>query len=266
MTKTVFLLYHDLDSAALPSEKEDLATKETVVRLTEFESHMALLAESDWNVMSMYDFLEKQKQGKVAARDIVLTFDDGHLSNHALALPVLQKHGFTATFFIIADRIGKPYHMGIKELHELASAGMEIASHGLTHRYLPELSPKEVVRELTESKEIIEKAIGQPVFSFAYPGGHYDDNILKCIKESSYMAAASCIVGWNNSKVDLFMLRRVELRRGTSAADFQQAIKAGNILFYMGIDSTKRIIKKIVGLERYKALRQKLYFLYPFNR
>jgi peptidoglycan/xylan/chitin deacetylase (PgdA/CDA1 family) len=266
MTKTLFLLYHDLDSEAFPSEKEDLATRETVVRLTEFESHMAVLAENDRHVMSMHHFLEKQRLGQVDDQDIVLTFDDGHMSNYTLAYPVLQQHGFTATFFIVADRIGKPYHMGIKELHELAGAGMEIASHGLTHRYLPQLSLQEVARELAESKEIIEKSIGQPVYSFAYPGGHYDDNILNCIKKTNYEAAASCIVGWNNSKVDLFMLRRVELRRGTSAADFQHAIKVGNILFYKGIDSTKRVIKKIVGLERYKALRQKLYFLYPFNR
>jgi len=266
MTKTVFLLYHDLDSEAFPSEKEDLATRETVARLNEFESHMALLAENGWNVISMHHFLEKQRQGQVGDRDIVLTFDDGHMSNRTLALPVLQKHGFTATFFIIAERIGKPYHMGIKELHELAGAGMEIASHGLTHRYLPQLSPEEVMREFTESKEIIEKSIGQPVYSFAYPGGHYDDKVLNCIKKTKYEAAASCIVGWNNSKVDLFMLRRVELRRGTSAGDFQNAIKTANILFYTGIDSTKRVIKKIVGLERYTALRQKLYFLYPFDR
>jgi peptidoglycan/xylan/chitin deacetylase (PgdA/CDA1 family) len=93
----------------------------TVARLSEFESHMAFLAKNDWNVISMHYFLEKQKQDKVEKRDIVLTFDDGHISHH--------RFGFTATFFIIADRIGTSYHMEIEELSELAAGGMEIASH-----------------------------------------------------------------------------------------------------------------------------------------
>lgn len=266
MIKTLFLLYHDLDSAEYPSEKKDLATQETVARLSEFEGHMAFLAENGWNVISMNLFFAKQKQGKVTDKDIVLTFDDGHISNYRLAFPILQKYGFHATFFMIADRIGTPYHMGNADLQELAGAGMEIGSHGLTHTYLPELSQTEIESELAESKTIIEKVVKQPVASFAYPGGHYNCNVLKCLRDSGYKYGASCIVGWNSSKTDLLLLRRVEIRRGTSTADFERSISVSNILFYQVIDNLKSGIKKMVGLERYKSLRQKLYFLYPLKR
>lgn len=266
MIKTLFLLYHDLDSAEYPSEKEDLATKETVVRLSEFESHMAALAENGWHVISMSHFFAKQNQGSVTDKDIVLTFDDGHISNHRLAFPVLQKYGFKATFFIIAERIGASYYMDNADLQELSGAGMEIGSHGLTHTYLPELSSPGIESELAESKTIIESVVEQPVETFAYPGGHYNSNVLKCIKKSGYKAGASCIVGWNSRKTNPLLLRRVEIRRGTTAADFKCSINANNVLFYQAIDNVKSGMKKIVGLERYKFLRQKLYFLYPFKR
>ena len=266
MTKIIFLLYHDIDSIEFPSEKKGLATTETVVRLSEFESHMAWLDENGWNVISIQQFLEKQKNGNIEALDIVLTFDDGHISNHRLALPVLQKYGFRATFFIIADRIGIPYHMGIEELRELDDAGMEIGSHGLTHTYLPQISEQEIERELLGSKKKIEKTIGKSVDSFAYPGGHYNDNVLKCIGESSYKMGASCIVGCNHPKSNRYLLRRIEIRRGTSVSDFKRSVNLSNILFYQVIGAIKNGLKKIVGLEKYTALRQKLYFLDPFKR
>ena len=143
---------------------------------------------------------------------------------------------------------------------------MDIGSHGLTHTYLPKLSQQKIEIELSESKKTIEDFIHQPVRCFAYPGGHYDYNILKYIRQSDYKAAASCIVGWNNSKTDLFLLRRVEIRRGTSATDFERAISSNNILIYQGIDRAKSGIKKIVGLKHYETLRKKIYFLYPFKR
>jgi peptidoglycan/xylan/chitin deacetylase (PgdA/CDA1 family) len=38
--------------------------------------------------------------GKLPARAVSLTFDDGYADNHDHALPVLARHGLTATFFI----------------------------------------------------------------------------------------------------------------------------------------------------------------------
>ena len=266
MVRTIFLLYHDIDSQEYPSEKEDLATRETVVRSGEFLSHMTYLAETGWNVMSIREYLAKQEAGRVQSQDIVLTFDDGHISNYRLALPVLQKFGFSATFFIIAQRIGSPHHMGKAELNELCKAGMEIGSHGLTHTYLPELSTEEVEYELSESRNIIEHTVKEPVTSFAYPGGHYNPQILDSMRKSSYTTAASCIVGRNSLETDPYLLRRLEMRRNTSRDDFKVAIRTSTILFYQMIDGVKSGIKNIVGLERYKSLRQKFYFLYPFKR
>ena len=44
--------------------------------------------------------LDALRQGTLPPRVLCLTFDDGYADNHALALPILRRHGLTATFFI----------------------------------------------------------------------------------------------------------------------------------------------------------------------
>lgn len=267
MENTIILLYHDIDSDDSPTEKQDLATKETVVRIEEFESHMRYLASEGYRVLSVEQYLDEQQcERQEGQKNIVLTFDDGHISNYQFALPVLRQYSFAATFFVIADNIGKPYYMGEQEIQALLSCNMEIGSHGLTHSYLIELRHDDVQREVTESKNLLQRYIGRQIEAFAYPGGHVNQKVLTCVKTAGYRAAASCIVGWNNRKTDPFLLRRLEIRRGTTVEAFQRALNATNIMFFQCIDMGKMFLKKSVGLRKYETLRQKLYHLYPFKR
>ena len=52
------------------------------------------------NILSMDDAVARIKIGTLPARAACITFDDGYADNHNVALPILQRHGLTATFFI----------------------------------------------------------------------------------------------------------------------------------------------------------------------
>ena len=67
-----------------------------------------------------------------------ITFDDGYVSVLEAALPELQRHGFTATMYIVSGRLGGSNDwdegprwplMSAGQIGELAAAGMEIGSH-----------------------------------------------------------------------------------------------------------------------------------------
>lgn len=86
------LIYHRVlphTDPLFPSE----ATIET------FDAQMGLL-KSMFNVLPLPEAIARLKSGTLPARAACITFDDGYADNVELALPILQRHGLHATFFI----------------------------------------------------------------------------------------------------------------------------------------------------------------------
>ena len=56
---------------------------------------------ADWFKLLPLDQAVRQlRQGNLPARALAITFDDGYADNHSVALPILQRHGLSATFYI----------------------------------------------------------------------------------------------------------------------------------------------------------------------
>lgn len=64
-----------------------------------FEALVRLLATS-FNVLSLGDGAARLAAGTLPAGALCITFDDGYADNAEIALPILQRHGVKATFFV----------------------------------------------------------------------------------------------------------------------------------------------------------------------
>lgn len=54
----------------------------------------------NFNVLSLAEAIDHLQAATLPARAVCITFDDGYADNAEIALPLLQKYGVTATFFI----------------------------------------------------------------------------------------------------------------------------------------------------------------------
>ncbi|MCK4589168.1 MAG: polysaccharide deacetylase family protein [Nanoarchaeota archaeon] len=89
---------------------------------------------------------------------------------------------------------------------------VSIGGHTHTHAILTKCSPKELKKELSLAKKIIEKNIKIKLLPFAYPNGTVKDfnkQIQSYLKQLNYSCALTTMSGFNNKKTDLFELRRI---------------------------------------------------------
>jgi peptidoglycan/xylan/chitin deacetylase (PgdA/CDA1 family) len=123
--------------------------------------------------------------------DVRLSFDDGNASDEEIVLPALRERGLTATFFVVAGRLGQPGSLDETGLGHLQAAGMRIGSHGWRHEPWTVLSKADMTRELHDARERIAAAIGCDVQSAALPLGRYDRAVLTALKKAGYSSVAT---------------------------------------------------------------------------
>jgi len=108
---------------------------------------------------------------------VSLSFDDQWHSAYLHALPLLEEHGFKATWFVACNLVGSTdlysgkKYMTWDEIINVAELGHEIGSHTLSHQRLSTMAANQalIIEELQESKHQIELKTSRKVDSFAYP-------------------------------------------------------------------------------------------------
>lgn len=71
---------------------------------THFE-HQLCWIKTHFPVIGLSEAVELLSSAKIDSPKVVITFDDGYRNNAEIALPILQKHGLTASFFVVTDEL-----------------------------------------------------------------------------------------------------------------------------------------------------------------
>ena len=186
-----------------------------------FEKQMRYLSENGYRVITfrqLIDFLDYREA--IPKKAVIISIDDGYRSTYDIAYPILKKYGFKATLFIYTDFIGASRNaLTWDQLKKMKADGFEIGSHTLSHSDLTRQKEGEdtqtymsrIDRELRESKQIIDKKLGQNTILLAFPFGRYNPSVLEISKRLDYQVAATVKRGGNPFFANPFVLKRAQV-------------------------------------------------------
>lgn len=240
-------MYHGVDTPTVPAGTDDPGELVYVLDLDALTSQLDWMTRSGWSI-------DLPGPGR-GANSAIVTFDDGHVSNHDLALPELQARNLPAVFFITTEWIGRPNYMTADMIRALANAGMVIGSHGVSHRFISDLGDSEARAELADSKKRLEQIIEAPVETISAPGGRIDRRTAAIARDVGYTDLFTSDTDPSLRIPGLRVHGRLTMRRGYGLTQFAKMMQTGrqpeSILRTKGLKMAKRVL----GNRRYEKLR-----------
>ena len=229
------LVYH---SIAPPHPGESPTQRQLDVDTSAFRQQMNYLVANRFNVVPLSTLMDALGgQGPLPPRAVVITFDDGWLSQYNNALPVLEQLHLTATFFIVSKQVGMgPLYMDVDQVKSVLRAGMSLQSHSRHHPDLRKLTDAELRDEILGSREDLQKMFGVDADVFAYPYGAWNPRVVAAVQAAGYRGARAFPGGsWNDTS------RRYALRSVLVTDDMNAFARALGATAIAMRDSTLRV-------------------------
>jgi peptidoglycan/xylan/chitin deacetylase (PgdA/CDA1 family) len=212
------LLYHRI--GRLPAVRTPISDALTV-EPSVFAAQMEWLAKHGFNAITNRELLDALELGTpLPRRPVLITFDDGYADVLYNAVPVLYRLHWPATAFVITDRISgpDPSFLTWRQLRDLEHDGFTIGSHTVHHLELTKLPPAQAWSELSQSRTSLERHLGKPVHSLAYPYGAEDADVVAAARGTGYALAFTTRPGDTQSAAGLLLLHRIEIHRNVDLA------------------------------------------------
>jgi peptidoglycan/xylan/chitin deacetylase (PgdA/CDA1 family) len=126
-----------------------------------------------------------------------------------------------------SQNISNYSNLSSKQIKEISDNDLfDVGGHSVNHEILSFLSEKEVKYEVEESIRHLEGITGKNIDLYSYPEGqrhHYNDAVIKILKESGIKISPSAVHGINTEKTSPFHLKRVMV--GFESVEFPYEIK-----------------------------------------
>ena len=220
----MILMYHNVD------EKPGFNT----VSAENFERQLRFVKQH-WQFTDMDTYLRECRHNPLLA---TLTFDDAYYCLYTYVKAISEELDIPVTVFVPVYHVGSyncwdENEPGYKKIETLSWQDIEqlalnplftFGSHGMTHVSLRHFSEEETVKDLRESKEILEEHLHKNVDYYAFPYGQKKDfgtATPELLRKIGFKAAFTTLWKRNNRRENPYRLRRVEVRPTDSLEDFQ---------------------------------------------
>lgn len=224
---------------------------DNTILVDKFQNDMETLKKAGYNTISfseLYEFVYNNKS--LPKNPIIITIDDGYLSNYDYAYKILKDLDMKACIFVIGKTVGvtnmKNPHFSYSQAKEMYQSGhVDIQSHTYN---LHDISIRKGILKLeTESKEEyismlrndlmlsknnIKQNVNNNVIVLSYPYGLYDNLSLNIIKQLGFKITVVTDEGMNiiqQNKFDcLYNLKRINVNNDLKGNELLQKIQSFN--------------------------------------
>ena len=221
----MILMYHNVDAKA----------GFNTVSAENFERQLRYV-QQHWQLTDMDTYVRECHTNPHLA---TVTFDDAYYNLYTFGQGVLNELKIPVTVFVPVYHVGSDNCWdeevpGYQKIETLSWLGIEelsqnplftFGSHGMTHVSLRHLSKEETVKDLQESKQLLEDHLQKPVNYFAFPFGQRKDfgcATPELLQQIGYKATFTTLWKLNNLHENPYRLRRVEVRPTDTMEDFQR--------------------------------------------
>ena len=195
--KIPILCYHNI---ATSDEKANyLEEADWTITTENFKEHLDYLKNNNYKTLTMEEFYNwKIGNLNLPYKSVLITFDDGFLSNYEYAFKLLKEYNMNATVFVVGSFIDnsmsnewngniKTYmSKDILEKVKTEYPNIEIYSHSYNLHYQGAINQdKESLMQ--DIKDFDNFYPNNDIL--CYPFGQYNGNIEECLKESNYRMA-----------------------------------------------------------------------------
>jgi peptidoglycan/xylan/chitin deacetylase (PgdA/CDA1 family) len=116
------------------------------------------------------------------------SWDDGDIRDLRIA-DLLLKYGMRGSFYVPLKPFRGQPSLSHDHMRGMTSSGLEIGAHGVDHEIMSEISEGQTMQVVTESKSVLEQALGTEVTMFCYPRGRFASYTIPCLQKAGYRGA-----------------------------------------------------------------------------
>ncbi|MDR1000769.1 MAG: polysaccharide deacetylase family protein [Clostridiales bacterium] len=226
--KIPVLLYHHI----VPDDYIEIYQDNAfVIKESMFDRQIKYLYDNGYYTITtqqLYDYLANKKS--LPPKSIMITFDDGYLSNYLFAYKILKNYNFVATIFIITSEINTNQqlfdanlinHMSWDQI-KIMQDMFEFASHTNSLHYTIDnhsalcVLPNNLIDN--DIKTSLDKVTNK--IAFAYPYGEFNDSVIKTLKNNGIKLGFTTEAGYVTSNTNPFKINRFTIYQNFSINDF----------------------------------------------
>lgn len=190
-----------------------------------FATQMKMLADNGYITIlpdDLHAYYTQEK--KLPPKPVIITFDDNTVSQYTQALPVLNRYGFKAVFFVMTVSIGKAGYMTRTQLKQLHDEGHVLGLHTWDHHKVTKYTDADWKTQLDQPMKTLQQVTGVEPHYFAYPYGVWDAASHVQLEKRG-IRLAFILMNSRDEKRPLLTVRRLMVAGSTSADGLKRSME-----------------------------------------